>query len=334
MPDMGTTVGLIQAMAGAEVQELKSAIAQIQEDIPGAVADWLDDHPEATTTVQDGSITDAKLAKSVKDKVNSVLAFGKINFLNYSSAFSKKANSYRLNESDGYCSSDSDYCLLKYPVTAGTTIRVVSDDRFQFQTTYTTNMSGANYKVGDVYGSGDYAVIVPDTATWLVVSTTKTNSNSAVYLANIGDNKVNKYPETITTGKYINYNNGNESSLTGVNYVTLNVIEGYKLQYDYVVDTADSRGVVFYDASGGKISGVQTGTTAQEITVPAGAVLCKATVTAPYQIYIKSVIDTIIKDLRNVQRQSANPLATIKETISFLRCFLHVGCIGDSLASG
>ena len=69
MPDTGMTIGLIKALGGgaseAEVEELRSAIAQIQEDIPGAVADWLDDHPEATTTVQDGSITDAKLAPSV-----------------------------------------------------------------------------------------------------------------------------------------------------------------------------------------------------------------------------------------------------------------------------
>ena len=33
--------------------------------IEQAVTDWLDDHPEATTTVQDGSITEAKLASDV-----------------------------------------------------------------------------------------------------------------------------------------------------------------------------------------------------------------------------------------------------------------------------
>ena len=32
--------------------------------VESAVSDWLDDHPEATTTVQDGSITDAKLVQS------------------------------------------------------------------------------------------------------------------------------------------------------------------------------------------------------------------------------------------------------------------------------
>lgn len=34
-------------------------------DVEQAVSDWLDEHPEATTTVQDGSITEAKLAQDV-----------------------------------------------------------------------------------------------------------------------------------------------------------------------------------------------------------------------------------------------------------------------------
>ena len=37
-----------------------------------AVSDWLTDHPEATTTVADGSITEQKLASSVAQKVNAV----------------------------------------------------------------------------------------------------------------------------------------------------------------------------------------------------------------------------------------------------------------------
>ena len=37
------------------------------EQTAEAVSDWLDAHPEATTTVQDGSITYAKLNQSLKD---------------------------------------------------------------------------------------------------------------------------------------------------------------------------------------------------------------------------------------------------------------------------
>ena len=40
--------------------------------IEGAVAGWLDDHPEATTTVQDGSITKAKLDSNLQGTVDDV----------------------------------------------------------------------------------------------------------------------------------------------------------------------------------------------------------------------------------------------------------------------
>jgi len=41
------------------------------EKISNAVNSWLDEHPEATTTVQDGTITEAKLADDVKAKLGS-----------------------------------------------------------------------------------------------------------------------------------------------------------------------------------------------------------------------------------------------------------------------
>ena len=42
------------------------------EDIAEAVSDWLDDHPEATTTVEDGSITKAKLDEDLQETVDDV----------------------------------------------------------------------------------------------------------------------------------------------------------------------------------------------------------------------------------------------------------------------
>ena len=52
---LGTVIALIQAMAPKVSPEV----------IEAAVSDWLDDHPEATTTVEDGSITEEKLAQDV-----------------------------------------------------------------------------------------------------------------------------------------------------------------------------------------------------------------------------------------------------------------------------
>lgn len=56
-----------------QVSELKSALEQAIDDfaVPTqeAVDNWLDAHPEATTTVQDDSITMAKLAQSTKNAI-------------------------------------------------------------------------------------------------------------------------------------------------------------------------------------------------------------------------------------------------------------------------
>lgn len=62
MADMGLTVGLIKALAPKPTDE----------QITTAVDSWLDDHPEATTTVEDGAITYAKLNSSLKETVDDV----------------------------------------------------------------------------------------------------------------------------------------------------------------------------------------------------------------------------------------------------------------------
>lgn len=55
----GRLIALIQAYAPAADPET----------ITAAVQDWLDDHPEATTTVEDGSITMDKLASALAAKI-------------------------------------------------------------------------------------------------------------------------------------------------------------------------------------------------------------------------------------------------------------------------
>ena len=57
--NIGTVVALIKAMGGGADPAV----------IEAAVQDWLDAHPEATTTVQDGSITEQKLATSIAQKL-------------------------------------------------------------------------------------------------------------------------------------------------------------------------------------------------------------------------------------------------------------------------
>lgn len=50
MADTGKTIALIKALATVDPAAIEDS-----------VFNWLDDHPEATTTVQDGAITESKL---------------------------------------------------------------------------------------------------------------------------------------------------------------------------------------------------------------------------------------------------------------------------------
>lgn len=59
--DFGTAVGLIKGLGSPDPAVIESA-----------VNGWLDDHPEATTTVQDGSITKAKLDSNLQGTVDDV----------------------------------------------------------------------------------------------------------------------------------------------------------------------------------------------------------------------------------------------------------------------
>ena len=61
MADTGKTIGLIKALASVDPEVIQSS-----------VDGWLDDHPEATTTVQDGSITKAKLDQNLQSTVDDV----------------------------------------------------------------------------------------------------------------------------------------------------------------------------------------------------------------------------------------------------------------------
>ena len=51
---------------------VKKVLKDMGGSIAAAVADWLEDHPEATTTVEDGAITKAKLHSDLQDVVDAV----------------------------------------------------------------------------------------------------------------------------------------------------------------------------------------------------------------------------------------------------------------------
>ena len=60
---------------GFNVQDGDGNYVPIQAfSVQGEVKKWLDDHPEATTTVEDDSITEAKLEPSLRSKVDDALS--------------------------------------------------------------------------------------------------------------------------------------------------------------------------------------------------------------------------------------------------------------------
>lgn len=70
--DEGVTISVTD-VEGTKTAEVKNGTAtdeQVEESVEG----WLDEHPEATTTVEDGSITDAKLVQTngVLSRVNAI----------------------------------------------------------------------------------------------------------------------------------------------------------------------------------------------------------------------------------------------------------------------
>lgn len=92
---------------------------------------------------------------------------------------SASSNGWRLDESDGLCSADLSYKLVKYQVTEGQVIHIVSDDRFQFQTVASVPSSGSGNRVGDTYGAGTFDLTVPSTATYLIFSTPVADSEAS-----------------------------------------------------------------------------------------------------------------------------------------------------------
>ena len=71
-PETAGTEGQVLALDENGDPEWKSVAAPTDAQVEAAVTDWLDEHPEATTTVEDGAITYAKLDANLKGKADEV----------------------------------------------------------------------------------------------------------------------------------------------------------------------------------------------------------------------------------------------------------------------
>jgi hypothetical protein len=72
--DGGTTGQVLRKKSNSDMDVEWASVAQPTDaQVESAVDDWLDDHPEATTTVQDGSISKAKLTEALADEIEGKL---------------------------------------------------------------------------------------------------------------------------------------------------------------------------------------------------------------------------------------------------------------------
>ena len=96
--DFGTAIGLIKGLGSPDPAVIESAVSE-----------WLDDHPEATTTVQDGSITRAKLDSNLQGTVDDVADLKS----------QTNANTFDINILKSYHKSDLTYDDISKIVKAG-----------------------------------------------------------------------------------------------------------------------------------------------------------------------------------------------------------------------
>ena len=211
-------------------------------------------------------------------------------------ASSATSNGWRLNESDGNCSSNSDYKMVKYQIVAGKRYKVVSDDRFQFQIGASVPSSGTNTRIGFTYGIGTYFVTAPENATYLIVST-PTTSQAAVYICD-GIETIREHVESLEENSNIvvwvsvSWDDMNTAGDTG--YIGTNgSITAYANEFTSPFENIDISGevkyklayiygpclaIAFYDSEKRFISGV----TAQSGS-SGSFVVAEGTVTAPQQ---------------------------------------------------
>ena len=162
----GEVVLTADNISGGENVTIKDVLDSLQDQIDDIVASIPSDYQQ--------------LIDDVSDLKSAISNFSEEIYSYTLRTETTSSTGYRLNESSGLCSSDSGYKLVKYTVTAGDMVKVVSDDRFQFQTVASVPSSGTSNRVGVTYGAGTFILTVPETATYLIVST-PTTSSAAVY---------------------------------------------------------------------------------------------------------------------------------------------------------
>lgn len=99
-------------------------------------------------------------------------------------ASTQTRNNARLNEDDGFYTTDTAYKAVMFPVAEGQSLKVVSTFRFQFQNANTASSTGDSVRVGDTYGDGTFYVTVPTGATYVAICVLKADTPTVSLVSN------------------------------------------------------------------------------------------------------------------------------------------------------
>lgn len=173
-------------LPGVVADQIDAAVAP---EVPGAVTTWLNANvdPVGSAVTIDSSLSiagSAADAKIVGDLITEdQLSIGNELFSFSAASIYTNTIKRKLNDNDGLYSVNVDYKVQVFNVTPGQVFKVVSDDKFQFQSDNVVATSGTTSRVGTTFGVGTYLVTVPSGATNLMVSTLMVGSTASVSLA-------------------------------------------------------------------------------------------------------------------------------------------------------
>ena len=206
MAGIGTVVALIKAMAPKVSPEV----------IKTAVSDWLDDHPEATTTVQDGSITEEKLAQNVLGIIN------RINVINFVAHDHLTVTGYRMTTAGRMTTATSYDSSPFIPVKEGTVIKFGmycsnTAGAFAFFTTDTENVDADYVVVGANVNYITEGTYTAPSDGFIRFCSSKNKTGEYLYFSNIESDSDRIELETIKT-KVANIEGTIESNLSSLTY--------------------------------------------------------------------------------------------------------------------
>lgn len=206
--------------------------------IEQAVTDWLDAHPEATTTVADGSITEAKLASALAQKVNQVTQLSDeivdVKAVTVSTAFSPISitlDTGKLIDSVGSVSSVSGQDITTpIPVTAGKAYKIIAGSNWTnsayawYSSDIITSANCVDSKhpsssTGSAGYTVDEIVVAPQNATYVVLSRVGNKSigiSEESGYKNIADNAIALAQQMYPNDLHL-YKSGNDVTITDTN---------------------------------------------------------------------------------------------------------------------